>query len=47
MVLSFFPATLISAVAGPEETKDRGGRVLRLIQDPFIDAEFGKNLANL
>jgi hypothetical protein len=35
-------------IAGPEETKNPAGKeVLRLIQGPFSDAEFGKNLANL
>ena len=42
-----FPRYVDSAIAGPEEAKNLAGKVLRLIQIRFSDAEFGKNLANL
>jgi hypothetical protein len=38
-----FPATLTSAVAGPEETKNLAGKCPPPDSDPFNDAEFGKN----
>jgi len=34
-------------VAGPEEAKNLAGEILRLIQDPFSDAQFGEKLACL
>ena len=43
-----FPRRVISAIAGLEEAKKPSGeKVLRLIRNPFSDAEFGKNLARL
>src|SRR4030095_10365241 len=49
MVLPFvLPATLILRFAGPgRDEEPSGGDILRLIQDPFSDVEFGKNLASL
>ena len=38
-----FPAVLICGIAGPEEANNLAGKALRLIRDPFSDAEFGKN----
>jgi len=50
MVLPFFPPLnlLLGSSWGSEKRRRTSrGEVLRLIQDPFSDAEFGKNLANL
>src|SRR5262249_10583818 len=44
--LSFPPLSCFSGIAGPEETKNRAGRNLRLIQDPVGDGESGENLAS-
>jgi hypothetical protein len=38
-----FPAALISAVAGPEETKNQRGNVLRLIQIRLATHSFEKS----
>jgi hypothetical protein len=45
MVLPFFLlANWIVGMWGPEEAKEPSGeKVLRLIQDPFSDAEYGEN----
>ena len=46
--LFLFPATLILKVTGREEAKNlSGGNVLRLIQDPFSNAESDENCAGL
>ena len=42
-----FPRRVDSAIAGPEEAKNPAGKGPPPDSDPFSDAEFGKNLANL
>jgi hypothetical protein len=41
-----FPAKLLFGIAGPEETKNQRGNVLRLIQIRLANGQFGKNLAS-
>ena len=44
MISPFFPRRGGSAIAGLEGDEEPSGeRVLRLIQDPFSDAEFAEN----
>jgi hypothetical protein len=45
--LFLFPRRVDSAIAGREEAKNLAGKVIRLIQDPFDDAESGENRASL
>ena len=42
-----FPRCVVLRSAGPEEAKNPAGKSPPPDSDPFSDAEFGKNLANL
>jgi hypothetical protein len=42
-----FPRRILSGIAGPEETKNPAGKSPPPDSDPFSDAEFGENLADL
>src|SRR5438477_9622357 len=43
----FFPADLLSGIAGPEETKNQRGKCPPPDSNPFSDAKFGKNPASV
>ena len=44
MILPLFPRLLMMPIAGLEEAKNLGGKILRLNSDPFSDVECGENL---